>query len=115
MKPRPNKYHARKTTMDGIEFASAAEARRYGLLRTLEIVGEISDLKIQPVFPFEVNGKPLKMRNGHQARYKADFSYTDKKSGERIIEECKGFVVRDFPLRRALFEHLYGCKLKIVK
>lgn len=44
------------TELDGFKFASKKEARRYGELRMLERAGKLSDLKIQPAFPLDVNG-----------------------------------------------------------
>lgn len=41
----PHKYHAKPTTVDGIRFASKAEARRYSELRLLEKAGEIKNLE----------------------------------------------------------------------
>lgn len=108
-----SKYGAIKTTVDGIVFASKKEANRYAQLKLMERGGLISDLKLQPVFPIVIDGAPVMMRNGQPARYTADFAYTEK--GKRIVEEIKGFVVRDYPLRRALVEHIYGVKIVEIK
>jgi len=110
--PRRNKYGARKTVVDGITFDSAKEARRYMDLRILQAAGVISDLNLKERFDFVINGRTVKMRNGQAARYTCDFTYIE--NGVKIIEEVKGFKVRDYPLRRAIFEHLYGVKLREV-
>lgn len=34
---------------------------------------------------------------------------------KRVIEKVKGYVVRDYPLRRALVEHIYGAEIREVK
>lgn len=104
-----SKYGAIKTTVDGIEFGSKKEANRYAQLRLFERGGLISGLELQPVFPITIDGRPVMMRNGQAARYTADFAYTEK--GKRVVEEVKGYVVRDYPLRRALVEHIYGVKI----
>ena len=41
MAARGNKYRAKKTVVDGIEFDSAREARRFTKLRDMERAGEI--------------------------------------------------------------------------
>ena len=43
-----NKYNAVTTTIDGIKFASGAEAQRYCELKLLEKAGEIYDLEVHP-------------------------------------------------------------------
>ena len=45
-----NKYRNKKCVLDGIEFDSKKEMRRYSELKLLERAGEISDLKIQVPF-----------------------------------------------------------------
>ena len=52
-----SKYSAKPTHVDGIRFASKAEAKRFGELKTLERLGIISGLKLQPMFAIEINGK----------------------------------------------------------
>ena len=110
-----NKYRAKKTKCNaGHDHDSGREARRCNELHLLERAGEISALHIHPLYRFEIDGRPLKMGNGQQASYKADFFYIEK--GDRIVEDVKGFIVRDFPLRAALFSHLYpNLKLRITK
>src|ERR1700739_3349038 len=93
--PRRQKYGARRTTVDGITFDSAAEARRYGELKLLERAGEISGLELQPEFPFLVKGKVI-------FKYVADFSYWDGRS--RVTEDVKGFRTKEYILKRKLIE-----------
>jgi hypothetical protein len=93
---------AKKTEVDGIEFASKAEARRYGQLKMLEQARAIKLLKLQPHFDFTVNKQ--KVGRG----YTADFMYFDIGRDKWIVEEVKGRVFRDWPLRRDLFKALYG-------
>lgn len=101
---RPNKYRAEKATCRaGHGHASKREARRCDELHLLLRAGEIEDLQQQPQFFFEVNGQPLKHDNGRRAGYTADFSFIDRQSAKRIVEDTKGMSVRDWPLRKALF------------
>ncbi|MNW50112.1 hypothetical protein D3C74_275530 [compost metagenome] len=110
---RANKYGAKKTQRDGIEFDSIMEADRYQHLKLLQRAGIISELETHPEFvliePFKKFGKK---KRGH--KYKADFMYRDE-SGQMIVEDVKGFIARDFPLRRTLFDSKYpDIVLKVV-
>jgi len=49
------KYKNIKTTVDGITFDSAKEARRYGELKMLERSRLISGLQLQPSFDIVIN------------------------------------------------------------
>lgn len=97
-----NKYRAKRTScVHGHSHASKREAMRCAELHLLQKAGEIEDLEVEPTFYFVVNGQHVKMGNGQNARYRPDFIYTE--NGQEIAEDIKGFVVRDFPLRAALF------------
>lgn len=103
--PRPHKYGAKATVVDGIRFDSKAEARRYGILKMLEGAGKIADLELQPRFRCEVNGQ-------HICMFKADFRY--RQGGETVIEDVKGAIPRDFTLRKKLVEALHGVSITVI-
>lgn len=110
-----NKYSAKKTPCQaGHIHASKKEAKRCDQLHVMQRAGEISRLQTEVVFRFVIDGVPIKMGNGQVAKYTADFMYW---IGDRqIIEEVKGFVVRDFPLRIAIFKTLFPyIEVRIVK
>lgn len=91
-------------------FPSQAEVRRYGQLKLKQQVGVISDLKLQPGFRIEVNGK-------HVTTYRADFSYT--RNGQQIIEDVKGSIHEQhldpvFKLKRKLVEAIYDIRITLV-
>lgn len=100
-----NKYGAIPTMVDNIKFDSRVESRRYQYLKLLLQAGVITELETHPVFvlidPFIKFGK----RTGAR-KYKADFMYLDE-NGQRTVEDVKGYVTRDFPLRRTLFDSKY--------
>lgn len=101
-----NKYRAKKTACNqGHMHASGREARRCNDLHLLQRAGAISGLQQQPVFRFSVDGRPVKLANGQQAKLTADFFYVE--NGRKICEDVKGFTVRDFPLRWALAKALW--------
>ncbi len=67
--------------------------------------GKISALVVEPTFELSVNGQPILMGNGHKAKYRPDFTYQE--GDYTVAEDVKGFIVRDFPLRAAVFRHCY--------
>ena len=100
-----NKYHARKTTFDGITFDSASEASRYAELNMLEKNGEITDLRRQVPFvlldDYVISGK--KKRG---IKYVADFVYCE--DGIEHIEDVKGCLTPVYKLKKKMFESRYG-------
>jgi hypothetical protein len=110
-----SKYHARRTPCNhGHTHASAREAKRCGELHLLFRAGVIDALVVEPTFDLTLDGKQIKMGNGHTARYRPDFTYIE--NGKVVAEDVKGFIVRDFPLRAAIFRHCYPeIELRVVK
>jgi Protein of unknown function (DUF1064) len=110
-----NKYGAKKTTcVHGHKHDSRREAARCAELHLLQRAGHISALHIHPLYRFSINHVPIKMGNGGQASYTPDFYYIE--NGKMIVEDVKGFIVRDFPLRAALFRALYpDVELRVTK
>jgi hypothetical protein len=101
-----HKYRAKPTTcIHGHKHASKREAVRCVELHLLQSAGAIVGLQVEPKFIFQIEGKPLKMRNGRKAQYRPDFTYVER--GIKVAEDVKGFTVRDFPLREALFRALW--------
>jgi Protein of unknown function (DUF1064) len=87
---------------------SRAEAKRCSDLHVLLRAGRIAGLNVSPRFYFEINGQPIKMSNGHIARYTGDFTYIE--GNRQVVEDVKpsgGLMERDFPLRFALVKALY--------
>jgi len=119
-----SKYHAIPTTVDGIRFASKAEAKRYGELRILERAGHIEGLECQPVFVLHARSstgqavEAIKALAGTRetavGKYRGDFAYLDYKRG-RIVEDVKGM---DTPLSKWKRKHVaiqYGITVEIVR
>lgn len=102
-----SKYHARKTVVDGITFDSKKEAKRYGELKLMERAGAIKDLQRQVRYElipaFNVDGKHYRPTG-----YVADFVYTDCKTGEKIVEDCKEYRTDVYRLKAKLFAHKFG-------
>ena len=103
---RFGKYRAVKAQCNaGHTHDSKREAMRCNELHILEAAGEITDLTIHPQYWFVINGRQLKHPNGRRVGYKSDFGYIE--NGLLVTEDVKGVVVRDWPLRRAIFMALF--------
>jgi len=100
-----SKYHARKTTVDGITFASAKEANRYSQLKLLQRAGVISSLQIQ--VPYTLIEKS---QYGRKITYVADFVY--RENGKKVVEDTKGFKTPVYALKRRLMAEIYGIEIK---
>lgn len=111
-KPR-SKYGSVPTTVDGVTFHSAAEARRYGELKLLEQAGEITYLGRQPVFMLYAPGVELGT-SVPLGRYIADFSYMTP-AGE-VVEDVKGGPIPAFSRWKIKHcEAQYGLKVRIIR
>jgi hypothetical protein len=104
---RPRKYRNVPTEVEGIRFASKAEAKRYVELRWLERAGEVSGLELQKRYPL-VGADGIKV-----AVYVADFDYLNP-DGELVTEDVKGVQTPEFKLKSKLFEAQYGRKIIII-
>jgi Protein of unknown function (DUF1064) len=103
---RFGKYRAVKSQCKtGHTHDSKREAMRCNELHILQSAGEITDLMIHPQYWFVINGRQLKHPNGRRVGYKSDFEYVE--NGMLVTEDVKGVVVRDWPLRRAVFKALF--------
>ena len=115
-----SKYNAEKTVVDGVEFASKMEARRYVVLKSY--VGKtITDLERQPKFVLQDA-----FRYGREAvrkiEYRADFAYTVGlgRPGEtcyRVVEDVKGMETPEFKIKLKIWKKLHGhlYQFRIVK
>ena len=107
------KYRNRKTVLDGVEFDSAKEARRWAELKLMERAGIITELKRQGPFiliPAQVRGgkvveKPVK--------YIADFTYRDGHA-DYTVEDTKGCKNKEYIIKRKLMLWEFGIQVKEV-
>lgn len=109
MAARASKYHARKTVVDGIQFDSAKEAKRYTRLRALEEEGKIQHLRLQVPFElvpsFECDG--VKYRG---MKYVADFVYV--RDGKVVVEDCKGFKTPEYKMKKKLMAYFNNINIE---
>lgn len=119
----PPKYRNRKVEYDGKRFDSAKEAQRYYELKLLERAGEISDLQTQVEFVLipeqrepDIIGKRGGVKKGKsielKCSYYADFVYTDNRTGEKVVEDTKGFRTTEYIIKRKLMLWVHGIRIK---
>lgn len=111
--PKRSKYRNIREEVDGIKFASKAEASRYRVLKLLQNGNAIRGLKLHTRYDFHVNG----MKVGH---YTDDFSYENWTPGgdgcwRPVVEDVKGAHVRDLSIRLKLMKALFGIDVQLVK
>jgi hypothetical protein len=118
-KGKRSKYGNVRTEMDGVVYDSAKESRRVAELKRLVRLGKISDLQLQPEFPFVVTdkrtGKPVTV-----GAYRADAAYVvvDPRfapdgfgRGDRVVEDVKSEATADnavYRLKKKLVAALHG-------
>lgn len=99
-----NKYNARKTVVDGIQFDSIRESKRYGELKLLERAGEIRNLKIHHKYDIVVNRQKV-------CTYASDFDYYTKDNWH-IVEDVKGVKTPVYRLKKKLMKALYNIDIQ---
>ena len=123
---KKSKYKAIKTCVNGIEFDSRKEARRYQELLLLERGKAISNLQLQVKFVLipaqyeevERYGKKGNKLKSHrrfvekEVSYIADFVYEE--DGKLIVEDTKGFKTKDYIIKRKLMLYEKGIKIREV-
>lgn len=104
-----SKYHAKKTTVNGITFDSRREADRYLVLKSMEEDGTIENLRRQVRYElvpaFDVDGKHYR-----PVYYVADFVYVE--DDKEVVEDVKGMRTDVYRLKSKLFARRYG---KVIK
>lgn len=104
-----SKYHARRTTVDGITFDSRREADRYLVLKGMEDDGAIEDLRRQVRYElvpaFDVDGNHYR-----SVYYVADFVYVE--DGKEVVEDVKGMRTDVYRLKSKLFARRYGISIR---
>lgn len=124
-----SKYHAKKTVIDGIEFASAKEAGRYQQLKALQAAGKISGLELQKryeLIPPQYEVYPRYGKHGQRLKdgvkclekamyYVADFVYYDEDK-RLVVEDVKGYkggsAYQMFAVKRKLMLYMLGIEIQ---
>jgi len=93
-----SKYKAVPTVVDGVRFASKAEAKRDAELQLLAKAGAIQSLERQPRFVLRANGEKV-------CTYVADWRYFE--GSREVIEDKKGVQTPAFKIKWALAKACY--------
>lgn len=121
-----NKYQAIKTTIDGIEFDSRKEARRYQELLLLQRAGAIRNLQRQVKYVLipaqydtyaRLGKKGQRLKDGkvlleRECAYIADFVYDE--NGKTVVEDTKGVKTKDYTIKRKLMLYVHNIKIREV-
>ena len=127
-KKKANKYNAKKVVLDGIEFDSETEGKRYLTLKKAQEEGIISDLELQPQYIIlpAIKGERIKHFKRipdrieeytiqQPVKYTADFRYV--KDGQIVVEDVKGSkftMSRDLPLRIKMMKYFHNIDVKLI-
>ena len=105
-------YKAKKCVIDGITFDSKKEGKRYGELKELEAIGEITDLRTQVKFELipsqRIRGKVVE----RAVTYKADFTYYQ--NGVYKVEDVKSskrMIRPEYIIKRKLMLYVKGIQV----
>lgn len=107
-----NKYGARKTTVGGITFDSAAEARYYPFAKAFAIENGY-ELRLQEAFEL----LPKHRRNGKAVRavnYIPDFTFWQNNELVKVVD-VKGAQTADFKIKAKWFCYQYDIDLILAK
>ncbi len=103
-----SKYRNKKISVNGEQFDSQREYRRYCELKLLEQAGVISCLQRQVKFQL------IPPQEGERAcSYKADFVYIDKNK-QQVVEDVKGMRTKDYIIKRKLMQQVHGIRIREV-
>jgi len=117
------KYKNHKTVVDGIQFDSRKEARRWQELKLAEAAGAIGNLQRQVHFELipvqrepDTRGPKGGLKQGRvierKVEYVADFVYTDLHTGSTVVEDTKGMRLKDYVIKRKLMLYMHGIRIK---
>ena len=99
-----SKYRNQPQVVDGVRFASKAEAARDAELQLLARAGKIFALTRQPRYPLIVNGVKV-------CTYVGDWQYVEKENPggptATIVEDRKGALTPAFKIKWALAKALH--------
>ena len=107
-----SKYGNKKVEINGIQFDSKREARRYLDLKAMEMAGQIQNLQLQVKYQLipsqKIDGKVVE----REVTYVADFVY--EQDGTVVVEDSKGHRTKDYILKRKMMLFFHGIRIKEV-
>jgi len=107
-----NKFKAVAIDTEDGHFHSMGEYARWQDLKLLEKGGVISGLKRQVKFELAPKRNTKDGKTERAVSYIADFRYLDKKTGEWITEDFKGYRTKEYKVKKAWLFDKYGIEIK---
>ena len=112
---KKSKYNNVKTIIDGITFDSKKEAAYYNTLKLLKRAGEVTQIDLQPEFPYNIYCTVPGVNDGSrvfakQYKYIADFRVTYKDGRVEIID-VKGVKTSIYRQKKKIVEAIYNVKI----
>ena len=109
---RGSKYGNKKVEINGIQFDSKREAKRWLELDAMAKAGVIQNLRRQvwyELLPHQrIDGKLVEKA----VSYVADFVY--EQNGETVVEDSKGHRTKDYILKRKMMLFFHGIRIREV-
>lgn len=78
----------------------------------LQKAGQIASLERQVSFELIPAQKKSYGQTEGRCSYKADFVYIDMKTGERVVEDVKGFRTKEYIIKRKLMLFMHNIEIK---
>lgn len=111
---RRNKYNNTRVRVDGNWFDSLAEASQYRVLRQRQADGEITRLRIHPVYVLQERFTAPDGTKVRAITYTPDFAYDE--AGHDVAIDVKGVETQVYRIKRALFLKRYpNIRFEVVK
>lgn len=108
-RPKKRKYRNTPVVVDNIRFDSKREAAYYGELKLREKAGEVGGVELQRRFALiGADGTLITI-------YVADFCFFDHVADRFRCVDVKGYVTREFTIKRRLMKSLLGIDVEVVK
>lgn len=60
----------------------------------------------------DFKGKTTRVLLERSVKYIADFVYTDKATGQTVVEDTKGVRTKEYIIKRKLMLYLHGIRIK---
>jgi hypothetical protein len=115
---RASKFNNSSITIDGFNFQSKKEGRRYQTLKVMLEAGQITDLRMQVSYVLNEAVKYAgEKRKTPTMKYIADFVYTDVATGQIVVEDVKSAVtrkLRPYRMKKHFMFTVHGIEIKEV-
>lgn len=111
-KPRKRKYGNKYVIVGSERFDSMREAKRYQVLRQMQLLGRIIGLERQVTYVLAPSVKIAGEKRARPAlRLKVDFRYVE--NGQTVVEDAKGFSDTSFRIRQHLMKAIHGIDVRL--